>query len=117
MHQREYDRLKKQIEGEYRDKLRALDLVWKMAGKNSSAKPKGDPKEGSLASFVRQAVERIGGRFTLRDVVAGCEADSSTDVEIRLPSVSGILKRMADQGAIKVVEQGSGRRPTIYTKP
>jgi hypothetical protein len=33
MKEREYLRLKRQIEVEYQEKMQALELVWKMAGK------------------------------------------------------------------------------------
>jgi hypothetical protein len=117
MHEREYKRLKKQIEGEYRDKLRALDLVWKMAAKNGSTKPKAETIDSTLANVVRNAVERTSKTFTLRDVVSVCRSEMPNGEQLRLPSVSGILKRMADQGVIIVVEVGKGRRPTTYTKP
>lgn len=116
MHQREYLRIKKQIEAEYLEKLRALDLVWALAGKDGIEKKNGQFRDSTLANAVRLTVERMDKSFTLRDVVGVCQAEVGNGPVVRLASISGILKRMADRGAIKVVELGSGRRPTTYSK-
>jgi hypothetical protein len=116
MHEREYKKLRKQIEEEYQDNLRALDLVWKRAGKNGvSKRPTVD--DSTLAALVRSAVERTSGPFTIRDILGSCNERGPRDAEIRGSSVSAILKRMADHGTIGIVEVGSGRRPTSYKKP
>lgn len=115
MHEREYNRLRKQIESEYRDKLRALEIVWKMAGKNGVVPRKAVVDDGSLAGMVRTAVDRTEGTFSMRDILAYCREEG--DATIRQSSVSAILKRMADQRLVSIVEAGSGRRPTSYRKP
>lgn len=116
MHQREYDRLKKRIEAEYREKLGALDLVWKMAGNSGSTKVRATPLESSLVDSVRRALDQITGSFTIKTVSEGCAAILPDGKWFAGTSVSVILKRMADDGQLTIIERGRGRKATIYEK-
>jgi len=117
MNEREYKRLKLEIEEEYRENLRALEMVWKRAGKTGSSKAR-VPRDNSLAHAVRGALHMMPeDGFTLRSIEEAIVANGLGDGDVRRTSISVVLKRMADAGEIVVIEKGSGKRATKYAKP
>jgi len=72
-------------------------------------------KRGSVDKAVREVVELglNGCVFTSPVVIAAVQRN---DPRVNRSSVSGALKRLAELGVLKVVEEGIGRRPTTYQK-
>ena len=122
MHQREYLRLKKTIEDEYRQKLSALDMVWKMAAAPTKNGEKGQQSEGAgRGSETKKAVLEIMpglvGKFNQNDVLSRIkQANPETASVIKRASLSMALKKICETGDIRLVEKGSGKRPTIYER-
>jgi hypothetical protein len=112
MNDREYDRLKKQIEEEYRTNLDALERIWKMSKKQSGTSPS-NGKRGSLLIAARQAATEKHGTFNLRDIEESIKRHHP-DLTVRRPSLSSTLLRLVEDGDLEVVEKGIGRKGSIY---
>lgn len=117
MNDREYDRLKKQIEEEYRANLDALERIWRMSKKQNSAAAASNGKRGSLLVAARQAITQRHGTFNLRDIEEAIKRNNP-DLTIRRPSLSSTLLRLVEDGEVEVVERGIGRKASTYrSKP
>jgi hypothetical protein len=112
MHDREYDRLKKQIEEEYRANLDALERIWRMSKKQGGSAPS-NGKRGSLLGAARQAVAEKHGTFNLRDIEDSIKRHNP-DLTVRRPSLSSTLLRLVEDGDLEVVEKGIGRKGSTY---
>jgi len=117
MNQREYLRLRRRIEDDYRQKISALELVWQMASaeKAEGARDSGDGiKRGDLQNAILRAIGQFSGDFTAEQVLAKIRV---TDPEIggraKPSSVSSALKRMV-ASEIDAVVTGTGRKPSVY---
>lgn len=118
MNERDYQRLKRSIEDDYRRKMEALETVWQIVrgvSDQSPCMPKAARSVEQPAATVISTVEPLLG--SLPDVF------TIKDVEIRLSegatrpersSISHALKRMQADGKLAVVETGRGKRPTKY---
>jgi hypothetical protein len=116
MREPEYRRLRRKIEAEYQEKLKALDLVFRMSG-GASAK-NGDQNarksKGAVSQAVRNALSRIGGEFDVRDVEKQIKINDPTS-NFKRASISSTLKRMAEDGdEIICTEKGKGKRVSKY---
>lgn len=114
MKDREHDRLRKQIEDDYREKLAALDLIWKMS-KEQDAPQRKNGRRGSLLEAVRQAVSEKSGPFNLRDVEDSIRKQHA-EMTAQRASISSALLTLVSDGELEITEQGRGRRPSIYRK-
>jgi len=127
MNEREYLRLKADAETEYRRKLEAIETVWRMSGGEYSKGWKPTPSlngdglaKGTLQEAARAAIRLLSGDFTLRDVftaIAKNDPILAGKLEDKMPSLSGALKRMADEKELVLVEAGKGKRPSKYRRP
>lgn len=122
MNAKEYERLKAEAQAEYRRKLDAIETVWKMSG-GKDAQPAngstGSVGKGALQQAVRSALLQVTGDFTLRDVydqIKIIDPLFAEKLKDKLPSVSGTLKRMADDNELVLVETGRGKRPSKYRR-
>jgi hypothetical protein len=122
MNQREYEKLKADAAAEYRRKLEAIEVVWRMSGvganSNGSHVDETPIGKGALQQAVKSAVQVISGDFTLRDVDKQIRlTDSGFAAKIKRPSLSSALKRLAADREIVLVSLGSGKRASIYRRP
>lgn len=113
MHDREYDRLKKQIEDEYHANLDALERIWKMSKKQGTSSSSSNGKRGSLLVAARQAVTDKSGTFNIRDI-EDLIKKHNPDLMLRRASLSSTLLRLVEDGDLEVVEKGIGRKGSIY---
>jgi CRP-like cAMP-binding protein len=127
LNQRDYERLRKQIEDRYRRDIEALERVWEMAaaGSNGQKEPtNGRAPSGTqnhriegLTDAIRKVLITIDGTFTLRDIMARLSATDSIigeSIKDKPASVSSALKRLESEGEISVVRKGTGKRPSEY---
>jgi hypothetical protein len=136
MHEREYKRLKAQIESRYRADLSALERVWQMA---QSSEPPSKPAraqtedhkpglfgqmveefapEASLVERARAALPPPGTAFTVRFIEAKIRnAYPDMNGSLSLASLSSTLKRFADKGEIHIKIAGAGKRATVFEVP
>ena len=112
MNDREYARLKKQIEEEYRANLDALERIWKMS-KKQGLSAMANSKRGSLLIAARQAIAEKHGTFNLRDIEESIKRHNP-DLPVRRASLSSTLLRLLEDGDLEVVEKGIGRKASIY---
>jgi hypothetical protein len=114
MKEREYLRLKRQIEAEYQEKMKALDLVWRMAGKPEQ-RPGRLPRT-AIQQLVRTFVnEWHEGDFSVDEVTNYLRQQSPTAVVSR-SSLSKALRRFVLNRQLEITSQGKGRKPRRYRR-
>lgn len=129
MNQREYLRLKEQIEKRYRDDLAALNRIWELSRRSDSESNQRQshvaPREEAAPAqditspvrLVREALPPPGKQFTVKTIEEAIrEAHPDLNGTLTQAVLSSTLRRMADgEGAeIRVHQMGRGRRPTVY---
>jgi hypothetical protein len=115
MREREYLRLKRQIEVEYRQKLEALELVWKMSGKVVAGRPERIARV-ALQQFLRAFLaEAHDAEFTV-DEVFRYVRQQTPGVTLNRASLSGILQRFVRNGELELVSRGKGSKPSRYRR-
>ena len=118
MNEREYNRLKSEIEADYRKKLDALDLVWKMSGgvsKNGSRGSNAIIPKGSLLKTVRDILPHLQGEFSLHDVEDRIRnVNPGLAATLKRPSLSSALKRLESDHIISISTRGTGKRASKY---
>jgi hypothetical protein len=114
MKRSEYERLKKQIEDDYRRKIDALETVWQMV---SSTTKTADVGNGSshFAKLISDLIDRLPDSFTVREVEA--KLAETPGISVNRSTVSHTLKRMSmEQSKIRISYAGAGKRPTLYER-
>lgn len=117
MKELEYRRLKRRIEDEYQEKLKALDMVFRMSGGASSKNgEQGRTSKGVVSQAVRSALLKMSGEFGVRDIEKQIKTDDPTSA-IKRASISSTLKRMAeDETEITCTEKGRGKKVSKYRR-
>lgn len=124
MDQRTYNRLRSLIESRYRRELEALEAVWSLA---KTGAPGADADaalpaalrlpHGKAESLVHWAAQTFTERFTLHDVravLANAKPEHARDISNA--AISTVLRRMADQQQLEIIEAGKGKRPSVYQR-
>ena len=120
MRETEYLKLKQRIESEYRKKLDALELVWKMSGSvngksfapSSSTLLEGKTK-GRLVKAIREFLQTVSGEFAISDVYTALVRTHPELGEVRRQPIATALRR---QKGIEIVAAGRGRREARFRK-
>lgn len=113
MNQKLYDRLRLDAKREYEDKIRSIDMVWKMSqvGTAKGASLRG--RKGDVTDIIRGFLPTLKGQnFTLREVAA--LAEEQTPEPPKRSSISSALRRLQEDGTLKIVTEGKGKRATVY---
>jgi hypothetical protein len=113
MREREYLRLKRQIEAEYRQKMEALELVWKMSGK-VAGRPERIPRV-ALQQLVRAFLDEAHDEFTVDEVFKYVRLQTP-GVVLNRASLSGVLQRFVRNGELELVSRGKGSKPSRYRR-
>jgi hypothetical protein len=114
MREREYLRLKRQIEAEYRQKMEALELVWKMSGK-VAGRPERIPRV-ALQQLVRAFLDEAhDDEFTVDEVFKYVRLQTP-GVVLNRASLSGVLQRFVRNGELELVSRGKGSKPSRYRR-
>lgn len=121
MNEREYNRLKQQLEAEYKRKLEALETVWQFARESTRetapAKRDSAGRAGTLMGAIRSVLPYVEGEFDINTIIKLVEERNK---DIRKPinptSVSGSLRKLEKANAIMLTEVGAGKRPNRYRK-
>jgi hypothetical protein len=117
MREREYLRLKRQIEAEYRQKMEALELVWKMSGK-VAGRPERIPRvalQQLVRAFLDEAHEAHDDEFTVDEVFKYVRLQTP-GVVLNRASLSGVLQRFVRNGELELVSRGKGSKPSRYRR-
>lgn len=86
---------------------------WREAVRHISSN--GRSEKIRVTQEVRNAVQEFEGEFTQQDVVARIK-NKYPFAEVRPPTVSSTLWRMADSGKIEKVREGYGSEPNVYRR-
>jgi len=118
MNEREYGRLKAEAEAEYRRKLDAIEMVWKLSG---GAAKNGTEfavlGKGSLLKAVRDAIVHLQDEFTVHDVEQYIIRNNPTVApSLKRPSLSSALKRLEKQNLVAISTKGTGKRASKYRR-
>ena len=119
MTEREFKRLKSQIEKDYHERLRALQIVYDMSKKMNAEGAEDDEAtgRGPLTAAVRAVLPEMEGDFTLQDVEGLLRRlQPAAATGLKSASLSSVLTRLADKEELKVITPGKGRTPTVYRK-
>jgi len=96
-----------------------VEITGRQVGSNGAASlvaPDGRNGHGSLKPLVFAACLAQTGNFTIKEVYATMQQQGYIPTaESSDKSVANVLRKLAAEGAIKVVLEGSGRRPTAYS--
>jgi hypothetical protein len=120
----DYLRARAKLDRNYRTKLKSLDELW--SDLNDGKAPPApiechddavESVRGEWRLLARQEIEEMapGTHFTVREM-QGLIAKRKPLIQTDAPAVSTFLKHLADNKEIKVIEAGSGRRATIYSR-
>jgi len=118
MNEREYERLRRQIEDEYQHKATALATVWGLANPGeplpkwppvkADETPESRTPRGQASAAIVSAVGRLGPEFTSSDVAKLLEESAPSTPR---STISHTLKRMVEDGRLVCLEAGEGKRP------
>ncbi len=112
MYEREYLRLKKEIEDRCRKDLEALERVWQLSKRDE---PDNKIKRGDLQNAIVRVVSELKQDFTAEQVLARLKtAAPEIGEKTKASTVSSALKRMHENGEIDAVIRGIGRKPSVY---
>ena len=140
MKKEDYNKLKKQIEEQYKqalalaekeriEGLAAIDTVWKMFHKPRKRRKTGESQQqpesansshlstsprvyGALIETAKKSLDFVPEEFTCRQMIVAMKQVS--DNTFNYSSVSNRLKRMAQENVIEMVKQGHGKSPSVY---
>jgi hypothetical protein len=114
MREREYLHLKRQIEAEYREKMEALDLVWRMAGKPEQRA--GRLPRTAIQQLVRTFVSGWrDGDFSV-DEVFNYLRNQAPSAVLNRSSLSKALRRLVLNRELEITSQGKGSKPSRYRR-
>lgn len=122
MTEKDYLKLRKQIDERYRADVDALNRIWGLSNKVTppSANETKDPKvqiRGHLVQTIREIIPSIPGKFTVHEIERRL-IERVPEISIKRTSLSQVLKRLLeDEKIINLVEAGVGRAPSVYISP
>jgi hypothetical protein len=122
MHESEYKRLKRKIQAEYDEKMKALDMIWGLSNtvrrKSSNDTETRGVGKGALLQAIREALPKLTGDFSAKDVEKQMKADNATfAATVKRASISSALNRLEeDYKEIVLVVKGRGKRSTTYRR-
>ena len=116
MHEKEYERLKRQIREAYEEELRALEMVWKRASNTSASGTAKRGRKGEVLEVVKRAVEIITDEFTHHHVLATVKQTNPHMLGLNRASVASALRRLAADRVLEIVKRGKGKRPSLYRR-
>lgn len=115
MREPEYKRLKRKIEDEYHERIKALDMVFSMSGGTSPKNGVNTRKtKGAVPEAVRKALQKTTGEFTVRDIEQQIKLDDPTS-NFKRASISSTLKRLVGY-EITITEEGKGKKGSKYRR-
>lgn len=117
MNEKEYLRLRRQIDEEYRANIEALERVRELSRGTSPGRTMNSNPDG-LADKVKEAVNAVGDGvvFTKRSLTNQLRKVDPTIPQAVQGAVGGILRRMHGAGEIALVRGGKGKRASEYMK-
>lgn len=117
MTEREYNKLKQQLEDDYREKLQAVETVWVMSNSLAGNGTGKRVTKGELVHAVESALENLPQQFTVADLERHLlDTNPELAKATQRSSMSGCLRRLSEDGAIAIAEAGKGKRATRYEK-
>jgi hypothetical protein len=117
-----YLQARMKLDQEYRKRLRSLDDVWALFHDSapppqliqSHADAENEIKvRGAWMQLVKEVAAETTETFTSADIEEAIIEKHQT-VTIERAPLSNYLKKLAEEGFLKIIEQGRGRRATIY---
>jgi len=115
MNYEEYAKLKEELEAEFKKKMEALEMVWKMCQKSTgTAELKNNNRAyGHIAVAIRKVLETTTVDFSVDYIMDALKAH---DIKVGRLVITNTLHRLARRGELEVVQKGKGRIASIYRK-
>lgn len=117
MNEREYRRLRREIEEDFRKKTEALDLVWQMAKPSASGESVsagGRWSKGMVLDEIRSVLKEMQETFGAKTVMEKVQERNPELATLKRASFSSALRRLADEHEIELVTLGAGKRGSVY---
>ena len=115
MDEREYIKIKADIEADCQRKLEALETVWSLYKGKPSADVTNRLPPSSLTAVVRQAMPSLGEKFSIWEIQKQMEKLFPA-IHYKKNSLSGTLTRMHQRKEIEIVRKGEGTAPAVYKR-
>jgi hypothetical protein len=128
MKKRDYLKKRSELVADYRQKIEALEIVWRMFNPDEPVPSEGTeresedaaatwPHEVSKRDAVRQAIAILSGDFGARDVRAALnQINPEWSAGLDDNQLSSLVARLAEKSEIGITKPKVGRAPAIYTK-
>ena len=119
MNEREYIKLRKQIHEDFQKKISALDTVWEISNTgpvpSMSDEPNKRQPKGVAGSYVTKAVNSFGTQeFTTKDID---DRISQEGHSANRTTISHKLKALVQEGVLRVISEGKGKRLQYSLRP
>ena len=117
----DYQLMKKKIESEYREKLKALEILFpefSIQEKAEKAKNNDAPssQRGELSKLIKRAIDAHPAEQFDLQTVRKWILEIDPQMHTSGSSISGKLIRLEKKGYIVIVDEGGGSSPKIYKK-
>jgi hypothetical protein len=119
--QHEYNQLRDQIEQDYREKLRALELVWTLSQSASSRNGNGKPAtsvdpaaDRALETAVRKVLSDLP-YFSIAEVDRKLRG-ANLDLTVKRSHLQALIRRLVASGEVVFVEGRRGKPNAIYRR-
>ena len=121
MTQHEYNQLRDQIEQDYHEKLRALELVWTLSQSASSRNGNGKPAPSidlTADRALETAVRKVLGDlpyFSIAEVDRKLQEDN-LDLTVKRSHLQALIRRLVASGEVVFVEGRRGKPNAVYRR-
>lgn len=121
MTRQEYNQLRDQIEQDYQEKLRALDLVWTISqtaashnGHSRPQTPKALEAEKALETAVREAIADLP-YFSIAEIDREIRK-ANPQMPLKRALLQALIRRLVARGEVVFVEGRRGKPTAIYAR-
>jgi len=121
VNQHEYNQLREQIEHDYREKLRALELVWSLSqavltrNRRGRTEVAADPNAGNaLLAAARTAIAQLP-YFSIAEVEREIQK-SHPELIAKRSSLNALMRSLMADGEVVLVEGRRGKPDAVYRR-
>lgn len=121
MNQHEYNLLREQIERDYREKLRALEMVWSLSqavltrNRRSRTEPVTDADAANaFLAAARRAIAELP-YFSIAEVDREIQK-SHPELAVKRSSLNALMRRLVADGEVVLVEGRRGKPDAVYRR-
>ncbi len=118
VNQHEYNQLREQIERDYREKLRALELVWSLSQaaltRNRRSRSEAATDADALLAAARRAIAGLP-YFSIAEVEREIQKSHPEQI-VNRSSLNALMRRLAGDGEVVLVDGRKGKPDAVYRR-